>query len=188
MSEKNRSTMAKEIFERVQINFKKQREAAADPSPMPSVQKVESGHERYEPSENFHKVLSTLMGNSQKAYKSIETNKSPKRLEMPEKIEKKIQEEKPAEPACQCPVAKSECTEIVVPPEIPKEEKKIPQPPQPSVFERLYHAGLAEDSGSEKKQDAAKQDSNVKGEKQETGSSNTSVSIFEKLSRNHTSS
>jgi len=186
MSSKQRRTIAKEIVDQTLSHFKKQRESAT--VEQPRTREVERKPEKkYEPSTNFHKVFSEIMGGKTKASKNIKLNENPKLNSLPVKIDQQSKKnetehitqsfnEKPDLPQAPQKTAEPE-----------NREESIIKPAQPSVFERLARQKNAENAHHEQEENAA-QDPNKKNEEEKTVNPTAPISVFQKLSRHATTS
>jgi len=175
--------MAKEILDQVHANFKRQAEGTAEMHPpQQSAKKAEFKYDsKYEPSENFHTIFSGLMGEKKKVSNKIGINENPKLHATTN------ERNKAAGLVPQNSDGKNESTKIMEPPKTQQNEEKTSKPLQPSVFQKLYHAGKTENPEHEQKKGDLAQVSDLESKQKEKSNSTPPVSVFQKLSRSSSS-
>jgi len=181
MSTQHRRTIAKEIVEQTLSHFKKQKESAAVKPPI--VQEVKSRpEEKYEPSTNFYKVFSEMIGERSKESEHPKLRENPRLKSLSKDDDNQSKEEG----AMQSEQNLNQKIDLPQPPqkvdEPKSKEENANKPQQPSVFERLSHTSN-EEAPQPEREEVQEQVSHKEIKQEEPAKSTRSVSIFEKLSR-----
>jgi len=184
MSTQHRRTIAKEIVEQTLSHFKKQKESPAVKTAI--VQEVKSKPEKkYEPSTNFYKVFSEMIGEKSKESEDPKLSENPRLKSLSKDDDNQSKEEG----AMQSAQNLNQKLDLPQPPQKADEpkskEENANKPHQPSVFERLSHASI-EETPQPEREEAQEQVSHKEIKQEEPAKSTRTVSVFEKLSRRAT--
>ncbi|MEM3041833.1 MAG: hypothetical protein QXG97_07425 [Nitrososphaerota archaeon] len=181
MSTQHRRTIAKEIVEQTISHFKKQKES---PQVKPAtVQVVSKPEEKYEPSTNFHRVFSEVIGAKSKESGNSQVNETPRLKSESKDINDQSKEEETMKSVQNLNERPDLPQQPRKPDEPENKEGNANKPHQPSVFERLSRASIKETS-EPKQEEAQAEVFNEKAKQEEQVNKQTRpVSVFEKLSR-----
>jgi len=188
MSSKQRRIIAKEIVDQTLSHFKKQREDSVARAKEPRSQEVvRKPKPKYEPSANFVKTFSEIMGEKTNPSNDVKLSENPRLKSLSLKDAQQSRESEMKDTA-RGPNEKPYLPQAPAQTAVPEHKEEVAsRPAQPSIFQRLSRQEPAENSAHDPEQEA-KQSPGKEDAKKETVSPNARVSVFERLSRSANSS
>jgi len=188
MSSKHRNTIAKEIVDQTLSHFKKQREDSAAAAKQPRSQEVvRKPQAKYEPSANFVRTFSEIIGEKTKTNNDVKLSGNPRLTSLSLKAAQQNKESETkdtGETSNEKPDLPQALAQTLVP---EHKEEAISKPAQHSIFQRLSRQEAVENAPQEPQQEVKQSPSNEDAQK-ENVSPNARVSVFERLSRSSTTS
>jgi len=185
MSSKHHGNIAKEIVDQTLSHFKKIREENAAVKQSHPQEVERKPQPKYEPSANFVKTFSEIMGEKAKVSNDVKLSENPRLKSLSLKVDPNR--------GTETEDAEKTFNEKTDPPQAPVQtvvsehkEEDTNKPPQPSIFERMSRRESAENAPQEPEEE--KQSTNKEDAQKETVNSNPRISVFEKLSRSTSSS